>query len=269
MIEGLRVLHHVRTCQNHVFKAQIGDDLVVLRLTDPAHRSVRELGAEIDVLNDLHGVTSCAIQARPFPSGRFIEPVVHEGGDFNAVAFPWIEGGCPAISSFHAAARFGELLGRLHHGLAKLPGTYDLPHMASANTLIHGDFNVSNVLQAADMWIVIDFENMCYGTREYELANALYMQLFDHRGAMDELLDSGFAAGFLVGYAQDNRFDPAAVRLAMAHRVSMLAGWLRAPATAPLAISTSPESWKNELRSFVRDFESGRFDAYVEHVSRP
>ena len=67
------------------------------------------------------------------------------------------------------------------------------------NQLIHGDFSPTNVLATDHSLVVLDFENACYSNYEYEIANSIYMTLFDKRHNLAELLDSGFVRGFLAG----------------------------------------------------------------------
>lgn len=79
MIDGIIILEHIRTSQNHVFKVILNGDTCILRLSDPAHRSVKRLQEEINLLIDLQLITTLAIAPIRFPSGKFIDTVTHEG----------------------------------------------------------------------------------------------------------------------------------------------------------------------------------------------
>ena len=92
MIEGVTIVEHIRTCQNQVFKAKLEGELCILRLTSTDHRSVDQLRTELALLADLQTVTTLATIPLPFPSGRFIESVMHEGKDHNAVRFVFFVG---------------------------------------------------------------------------------------------------------------------------------------------------------------------------------
>ena len=269
MIDGLRVLEHVRTMQNVVLKVTSGTERFVLRLTDPKHRPVEAIEVELKLLADLRRLTACTIHPRPFQSGRFLESVQYNDGRYNAVMFPYIDGGHAAASSFDTASRLGELLADLHTSLGALDEHYDLPVMQEfpgADQLIHGDFGSGNVLRHADSFVVIDFENACYSTYEYELANSIYMVLFANRHALSELAKMDYAHGLMAGYCRHRSIDRSEVSAGIHTRIRLLSGWVRDPATAPLAIATSTQEWKAELAQFIQSYESGRFDGFLCNV---
>jgi Ser/Thr protein kinase RdoA (MazF antagonist) len=271
MIDGIIILEHIRTCQNHVFKATLDGDTCILRLTDLAHRSVKRLQAEIDLLTDLHLVTTLTIAPMQFLSGKFIETVTYQGMHYNAAIFPFVNGSPSNMKSFAEACYSGALLAQLHTVLAGLDKQYDLParqHTSdSARQLIHGDFNPTNVLSTNSSSVVIDFEDACYSTYEYELANSIYMTMFDYRHHPIQFRDSEFINGFLSGYTSHKEIDRQGVRAGMDERVAMLQRWLSEPDSAPLSIASSPESWKQELANFVLSYTEGAFRAVVNSIN--
>ena len=269
MLDGIEILEHIRGCQNEVFKATVQGETCILRLTDPDHRSREALDEELRLLRDLEAVTSIVIKPLTFPSGRLIEETRYEGRFYCAVLFPYIEGASFDISSFAKAFDYGELLAEFHTVLSELSCRYDLYVMENRlkkDQLIHGDFNPTNVLSSDASHTVIDFENACYSSYEYELANSIYMVLFDTRHNPAGLLDSGIIDGFLTGYTQDRRVNFAVVRSEVDRRVSMLKGWLNDPASAPLSISASPEGWKRELENFVQAYRRGMYESILTGI---
>lgn len=263
MINGIEIHEHIRRCQNEVFKATVQGESCILRLTDRDHRSREFLDEELRLLRDLEAVTSIAVKPLTFPSGRFIEEAEYRGRFYNVVIFTFIEGSSFDISSYANACDFGALLAELHIALSELSCLYDLNVMENrleTKQLIHGDFNPTNVLFSNCSFIIIDFENSCYASFEYELANTIYMVLFDARNDPGGLLESGFIKGFLAGYTRDRRIDFETVRSEVDRRVSKLEGWLNDLASAPLSISASPESWKNELEDFIHAYQKGKYE---------
>lgn len=271
MLDSIIIIEHIRTCQNHVFKATLDGETCILRLTDPTHRSVERLQAELDLLTDLHAVTPVTIAPMRFLSGKLIETVVYQGMRYNATLFPFVSGSSTPVQSFVEAYNFGALLVQLHTVLAGLDKQYALParqHTSdSARQLIHGDFNPSNVLSTSCSCVVIDFEDACYSTYEYELANSIYMKMFDYRHHPMQFRDSEFIHGFLSGYTSVKEIDRQGVRAGVDERVSMLQGWLNKPDSAPLSIASSPESWKQELGDFVLSYTEGAFKAVVHAIN--
>lgn len=270
MIDGIEIHEHIRTCQNEVFKATLQDKACILRLTDPGHRSLDSLHEESRLLRDLQTVTKITVEPMTFSSGRFIEETRYNGKRYYAVLFTFIEGAPIDICSFTQARRFGILLAELHTALSELNCPYDLPTLQNTlenKQLIHGDFNRTNVLARDESLVIIDFENACFSTYEYELANAIYMAVFDARHNPAVILDTGFIDGFLVGYTRKRSVDLDTVRLEVDRRVSMLKGWIDDSASAPLSVSTSTDSWKKELNDFINAYENGNFASVLAGIS--
>jgi hypothetical protein len=79
----------------------------------------------------------------------------------------------------------------LHQSMRDLP-TVDIPRAASlevdtsrrwdstdSDQLLHGDFAASNLLQTPDGIRIFDFDDCGYGPVEFDIANSLYMVMFD------------------------------------------------------------------------------------------
>ena len=269
MIDGIEIGERIRMCQNEVFKATRQGEMCILRLTDPKHRSRDDIREELKLLRDLEAVAAIAVTPLTFPSGRLIEETAYRDKRYNAVLFAFIDGVAVEISSFTEASKFGAFLADLHHALAELNCRYDLSVMENPSEekrLIHGDFNVTNVLSTDEALIAIDFENACYSTYEYELANAIYMKLFNAREEPKTLVNSHFISGFLAGYTRDREVDLKAVRSEVDGRVARLKGWIDELASAPISISTSSKAWKRESRNFVDAYLAGEFEEVVSEI---
>ena len=270
MIDGIEIGDRIRTCQNEVFKAILRGETCILRLTDPGHRSLESIEEEVKLLRNLGSDTEIAAKPVTFPSGKFVESTKYEGKLYGAALFSFIEGTSADIASFALASNFGALLAKLHTALSELNGSYDLPEMHNSSgekQLIHGDFNRTNVITRQGSFRIIDFENACYSTCEYELANSIYMTLFDARHKPVALLDSRFINGFLEGYTRDKCVDLEAVRSEIDRRVSILGGWIDDLSSAPLSISSASASWKIELNDFFHEYQGGAYEEILSDIS--
>lgn len=268
-INGYKYLEHLRTMQNVALKVSLGAEIFVMRLTHPQHRSIREINTEITLLNDLSAVTKLSIMPTRFKSGHQIESVEYLGEHYNGVLFPFYEAKEPNLDSYSTASRFGMLIAELHTALENLDKSYDLPVMKDipkARHLIHGDFSEGNVLQIDNSFVVIDFENAGYSTFEYELANTIYMKLFANRHNLEKLKETNYTSGLLSGYAHQRAIIVDDVGLAIHTRIGLLKGWLLHPNSAPLAIASSSQEWKKELKNFIQAYESGCFNTFLQSV---
>lgn len=273
-IAGVECFERLPSQQNLVFRGRVEGAPVVVRLTSPQHRTASQIDVELDLLTKLSRITALSVTPRPFPSGRLVETVRHAGQERLATLFPYVAGKIVAEeifqpASFETAARLGASLARLHAALASLRPRFDLPVLsgvASGTRLIHGDFNFGNVVETAGGFVVLDFENACYSTHEFEIANCLYMALFHQRDSVQELLRTDLAPGLVAGYAQHAPVSLSDVRESVSHRVSMLAGWLDGSGEAPLAVANSSSEWKGTLNAFVKAYAAGHFDAFLRQI---
>ena len=125
---------------------------------------------------------------------------------------------------------------------------------------MHGDFNDGNLRRIDSTVRVFDFEDCGYGPRSFEIANALYMVLFDStiRAGTDRY--STFEDAFLNGYeTEDTRpIDRLAVDQFIDLRVLALGRWLDDLTTAPIGIRTATPQWHQTLRSVVSSYQPRR-----------
>lgn len=268
--------------QNFVFTCSLRGERSILKATDSRHRSREALETQLAMLGalrryaanvcaplslgddtvfetDVAGVP-CYLAAYPYAAGR--DPEVAEDGllmgralaDLHAAmrrlpeyAFAQIAGGDDRAKVERAARALG-VPERVY--AAALAGT-----AAGERQLLHGDFNAANLKMDGPTVNVFDFDNCVYGSPAFDLANALYMVLFDKvtRGGGTTRYRA-FRRAFLDGYRAAGPFDERAVDAFMGYRVLLLASWLQRPDDAPLFIRQSSPAWLSTLRTFVRTY---------------
>lgn len=107
---------------------------------------------------------------------------------------------------------------------------------------------------------IFDFDDCGYGPPAFDVANALYMVLFDDLTARHPSVYRSFTDAFLSAYGRVSldAVDPDDVSGFIDLRVAALQAWLDEPATAPLGIRNSPPSWHARLRSFILQYQDQR-----------
>ena len=173
------------------------------------------------------------------------------------------------VASSSDAELMGATLAGLHRSLALVPAP-GIPEVAALRAvrsdvneefqLLHGDFNSGNLRRTGSMVRVFDFEDCGYGPRSFEIANALYMVLFD--ASIEDELDRyrTFETAFLSGYETEDGHD--VDRRCVEHfvdlRVRALECWLDDLPSAPIGIRTATPQWHQTLRSFVSSHDHRR-----------
>ena len=108
---------------------------------------------------------------------------------------------------------------------------------------------------------LIDFDDCGYGPVAFDVANALYMVLFDASVGDRPKLYATFRPGFLAGYRQaaGRPLDDGEVDGFIDARVAALGRWLDDLPNAPIGIRTSSPEWLQTLRAFVAGYRSGHW----------
>jgi Ser/Thr protein kinase RdoA (MazF antagonist) len=161
----------------------------------------------------------------------------------------------------------GTTLAGLHRSLARVT-THDLPEVATLRTLppadgddeiqlLHGDFNAGNLRRSGESVQVFDFEDCGLGPRSFDVANALYMVLFDSTVNQAPARYRTFEDAFLRGYAKEagRHVSRETILRYIDRRVDALACWLDDLSTAPIGIRTASPRWHRTLRSFVSGYK--------------
>lgn len=255
--------------QSTVLRAEFVGTPVVLKLIDAVDVERQLLGTRVAMVSTLAGLshTVCAPVA-------IRDTFVHE---FNlagssrcyGICYEFAAGVPPDVGDPDDAALMGRELGRLHRYMAQLPAA-DLPVItgfadASAQELpecgpqqlLHGDFNSANVRLAPGRPRIFDFDDSGYGPVEFDLAQALYVELFDVGGRRTGRYAS-FRRNFLDAYAESAGAEWSADSLdaLITRRVRALEGWLDDLSHAPAGIRNSSGEWHKRLRAFVSDYDA-------------
>ena len=124
-------------------------------------------------------------------------------------------------------------------------------------TLLHGDYGSHNLRMSAGEVRVFDFDECGVGPAEYDVANSLYLALFDltvERGAGE--LFSAFRRDFLSSYdtVAATPLDRSAVDDLVILRAMMLSRWLAEPSIAPRGVAVVDVVWKTCFAEFITNF---------------
>lgn len=243
--------------QSRVFAATLDGRKVAVKLTDgrladPGLLAGRMLMAEA-LADEIEAVVAPA---------RIDGELVHAVGGWLATATPFVDGRQADVAVAADAQLLGGTLAGLHRGLSRLP-PLKLPPVAALRVdhdtdhsgwqMLHGDFSDQNVIVTSSGPRVFDFDDCGYGPVVYDLAQSLYMVLFDAQVNANFDRYEAFRPRFLEGYANaaGTVVNLAAVDSFIGARIAALGRWLDDLATAPIGIRTSSPEWRKTLRAFV------------------
>lgn len=276
----------LRRSQNTVYEAIFDDNTpCIIRVTDSQHRSRTAIAEEIRALNRLS--QKCNFICKPLrgPENRFIEELTIENEIKYISFFEQAKGQYPDFHLEADVARAATCLAQFHQQSAALQHAYkrrqadrspflkakpdrrypqmsqlidwqvNLAKQAGTYGLIHGDFNATNIKLNTPQIRLFDFDDCGYHWYAYDIANAIYMFLFDHRNeALHKV--SAFADTFLSAYETYRPVNHEEVNQFISYRVCLLNTWLNRPNQGPLVIRTSSQKWITDLKTFVDDYFS-------------
>lgn len=252
--------------QSHTFSVTGGEDTLVVKLTKADLVDRRVLECKTAMVAHL-------AQVEPLAVGpvRVCGSLVHHHGEWLVTATQHVAGERLDQSVAAHGAVLGASLAGLHASMAQLPAV-PLPRVAALATeaggqwaseesdqLLHGDFATSNVILTTDGVRVVDFDDCGYGPVEYDIANSLYMVMFDSWvNGRPYAQNQEFRAAFTSAYAEAAGTEIAASDIDSLIRVRVVAlkRWASNPATAPIGIRISPPEWIATLRRFVDEWET-------------
>lgn len=256
--------------QSRVFAATVGGQRVALKLTDARLADAALVAERLRMTGALAALTP--VVAAPVRLGGAL---LQQVGAWLASATSFVDGRGIDLTSAGDARLMGETLAGLHDALGRLPafaippvaalaaGTGSGPAAAAAagRQLLHGDFNALNVIVTPAGPRLIDFDDCGYGPVAFDVANALYMVLFDASVGDRPKLYATFRPGFLAGYRQaaGRPLDDGEVDGFIDARVAALGRWLDDLPNAPIGIRTSSPEWLQTLRAFVAGYRSGHW----------
>lgn len=245
--------------QSRVFRAALEGVDLAIKLTDHRLADFAALETRMAVVEALAVDTSDVVAPRRI-GGALIQPI----GGWLMTATPFLSGDAIDLTRPHAIELMGRTLAGLHAAMA-LVSAQDLPAVAALRDmpldadrsgwqLLHGDFSEQNVIATSTGFRVFDFDDCGYGPIEYDVANTLYMAMFDAEVDGRTERDDAFRPAFLTGYgtAADRQLDDEVIDELIAARIAALGRWLDDLTSAPIGIRTSPAQWQEVLRTFVR-----------------
>jgi Ser/Thr protein kinase RdoA (MazF antagonist) len=255
--------------QARVFRVVRGiGDVVVAKVVDSALVDRHELETRLAMITALCDLDRRV--CRPSAIGRSVvaELADGDGGHGYVVCFEFADGTAPDPSVAADANLMGRELAALHTSMSRLPPT-SLPAVtalpaarpgsepiAGPHQLLHGDFNASNMRRVDDGLKIFDFDDCGYGPRAFDVANAMYMVLFDAVVQATPTMYETFKEAFLSGYIDTagHAFDAALVDHLIDRRVATLESWLDDLDHAPPGIRTASADWHSTLRAFVDEY---------------
>ncbi len=257
---GFTNLHEIdEGRQSRAFSAQRGLSRVVIKLTDAHIADFANTWLRMTLMSDLANAGHPV--ALPVPIAGSL---VHRWGRWLMSATEFIDGVAPDITRPEQSKTMGQELASLHQVLRDAP-QIDLPAVAALGIgsenmldpswqLLHGDFNATNMRLVAGKLFVFDFDECGYGPVEYDVANCLYMVLFDSIVNPKADVDyESFRDQLLEGYSEivGRPIPLKTVETFIKKRVDALGYWLDNLTEAPIGIQTSGPEWLATLRRFV------------------
>jgi Ser/Thr protein kinase RdoA (MazF antagonist) len=260
-IEELRVGH-----QSRVFRAvRPNGDIVVAKVLDAAMVDRHDLDARLEVVSALADLDPRV--CRPLPIGQRLvtEVALAESKNSYVVCFEFADGTAIDPSEPAEAELMGRTLSGLHTSMSQLPPTglplvaalqAALPDQVAAagqHQLLHGDFNAGNLRKVNGVVKIFDLDDCGYGPPAFDVANALYMVLFDAVVHAAPENYRTFRKSFVSGYVDTSHssLDDDVLDHLIDLRVDALRGWLDDLDTAPIGIRTASDDWRATLRRFV------------------
>ncbi len=245
--------------QSRVVRTRLDGVELAIKLTDRRFGDPAMLTTRMELVETL--ATDVAAVVAPHRIGpALVEPI----GEWLMTATPYVVGEAVDPVGRGNGQLMGGMLARLHVALASV-GRRPLPSVAALSDtpddadrsdwqLLHGDFNEQNLIVAADGLRILDFDDCGYGPIEFDVANALYMVLFDADVNDRPERYEHFRPVFLDGYDAESggRLDVEIVDDLIAMRIDTLGRWLDDLSIAPIGVRTSSAPWRDTLRAFVR-----------------
>lgn len=244
-----------------VFTAVRADGPLIVKAIDAAFADPAHVLARITMVEALADLEPHV--CRPIRhEGRFVHELhLPDGGSRLVTLWEYAPGREPDPRDPEDAALMGTTLARLHAAMAVIDpigvapvASYRNQPTAPSWQLLHGDFNAANMRLDGDTVRVFDFDDCGLGPIEFDIANAIYMVLFDCHITQSPSVAQRFRVAFLDGYSERSGITIAGevIDREIDRRVDALAGWLDNPETAPIGIRTSTDEWKAVLRAFAK-----------------
>jgi Ser/Thr protein kinase RdoA (MazF antagonist) len=255
--------------QSRVFVASrsAADRPVIVKVLDASLVDGGELETRVAAVAELSELNSSV--CRPLPiDGRLVSKLDVDGYYIGLVTcYEYAVGATLLAERSNDATLMGNSLALLHVSMRRLQPRR-LPLVAALRTvrfdtdgsmqLLHGDFNASNLRRTDGVLRIFDFDDCGYGPPQFDIANALYMVLFDDMTGDSTSNYHTFTEAFLSGYseASGRPIERDEVHRFIDLRIAALESWLDNPVTAPTGIRTATAKWHTALRSFIETYRS-------------
>jgi Ser/Thr protein kinase RdoA (MazF antagonist) len=257
--------------QARVFRVvrRVGD-VVVAKVIDAMLVDRDELETRVSVIAALSDLDGRVCRPLANDDGLVAELTGDDGRHHYVVCFEFADGTAPDPAIPADASLMGRELARLHTSMSRLRLT-PLPLVAALRTappgavssagehqLLHGDFNASNLRKVDGGVRIFDLDDCGYGPPAFDVANALYMVLFDAVVDANPGTYGVFRESFVSGYAETARhtFDVDVLDRLIDRRVASLGAWLDDLDHAPTGIRTASPDWQSILRAFVDKYNT-------------
>lgn len=242
--------------QSRVLTGTVDGHQAVVKLTDARLADDATLASRMAMTESLAEMTESVVA--PI---RINDLLVHVVGEWLLTATPFVSGEPADIAVAADARLLGRTLGELHAALGGLE-TWELPPVAplaedhgdrSRWQLVHSDFSDQNVVVTPRGPRIFDFDDCGYAPVLYDVANSLYMVLFDAEVNSNRDRYRTFRSPFLAGYADatGRSIDIGVIDALIGARIDALGRWLDDLDNAPIGIRTSSPEWRDVLRAFV------------------
>jgi Ser/Thr protein kinase RdoA (MazF antagonist) len=249
--------------QSRVLRASLDGLDVAVKLTDRRFVDRSELARRMEAVATVARSTAEVVGPVALRDA-LVQPI----GGWWMTASPFADGSRLDVSDPADMRLMGVTVARLHSAMAHVP-CRGLPAVAALRAverdadrtgwqLLHGDLNIDNLIITPVGVRIVDFDDCGVGPVEFDVANALYMVLFDAKtGGRPERYD-GFRTQLLAGYSEaaPHRLDTTVIDDLVEARIRALGRWLDDLDHAPIGIRTSSPEWLATLRAFVRSHAS-------------
>jgi Ser/Thr protein kinase RdoA (MazF antagonist) len=257
--------------QSKVVRARSAGRDLVLKLVRADVSPRTEVVERVRMVVELSTLTP--LVCRPVELDGQLVLDVHDAdlGDAHLVAYERADGAVPDAARPDDAESMGRVLADLHRAMRRLE-PFDLPtHRlargrpgAGPRQLLHGDFDAANLRSTPTGWRVFDFDDCGYGEAVHDIANALYMILFDAVVGRDRPQEFTAWPAFVAGYERSagTALDLIRLHSIVDDRVGLLATWLAEPASAPAGVAGAAPAWKGTLHRFVAAYRAGAYERF-------
>lgn len=232
--------------ENKMYGFRTSSRKIVIRITPPDHKSIKEVEAEVDWLNYLNENGAPVVKVLESNNKKLVEVIETDQGEIPVVCFRWADGRVVRQEDFSKSLfhNWGRAIGKMH-ALTKdyLPKTMDriqwendeylsrdlipaaqtkvlerfdalmnyfkkLPQDRDSFGLIHQDVHHGNLFLDGTRLTVLDFDDSAYGFFVFDIANALGFSLWEKPDSMSNRDFADYYLEHLMkGYEEENHLE--------------------------------------------------------------